>query len=125
MDENALTPPTQAERSQAGRALRKIAPRSSQAGWAAPPRRPDPVAQLVAQDKVRIPELVPIRHGRMAVSPFTFLRGAAAVMARAVAAGANVRRISEQLVSVALDETSTRADVEALWSWFAPGADQP
>ncbi|MFN7694163.1 MAG: aminomethyl-transferring glycine dehydrogenase [Burkholderiales bacterium] len=49
----------------------------------------------------------------------------AAVMARAVAAGANVRRISEQLVSVALDETSTRADVEALWSWFAPGAEQP
>jgi len=50
---------------------------------------------------------------------------AAAVMARAVAAGANVRRISEQLVSVALDETTTRADVEALWSWFAPGAEQP
>ncbi|MEI7521495.1 MAG: DUF2252 family protein, partial [Thermoleophilia bacterium] len=82
MNENALTPPTQAERSQAGRALRKIVPRSSQAGWNAPPRRPDPVAQLVAQDKVRIPDLVPIRHGRMAVSPFTFLRGAAAVMAR-------------------------------------------
>ena len=50
---------------------------------------------------------------------------AAAVMARAVAAGANLRRISDQLVSVALDETSTRADVEALWSWFAPDADQP
>ncbi len=82
MHESALTPPTQDERSQAGRALRKIVPRSSQAGWTAPPRRPDPVAQLVAQDKVRIPELVPIRHGRMAVSPFTFLRGAAAVMAR-------------------------------------------
>jgi len=78
MYENAHTPPTQDERSQAGRALRKIVPRSSQAGWTAPPRRPDPVAQLVAQDKVRIPELVPIRHGRMAVSPFTFLRGAAA-----------------------------------------------
>ena len=61
MDENALTPPTQDERSQAGRALRKIVPRSSQAGWTAPPRRPDPVAQLVAQDKVRIPELGPIR----------------------------------------------------------------
>ncbi len=66
----------------AGRALRKLVPRSSQAGWTAPPRRADPVAQLIAQDKVRIPDLVPIRHGRMAVSPFTFLRGAAAVMAR-------------------------------------------
>ena len=82
MHENAPTQPTQSERTQAGRALRKIVPRSSQAGWTAPQRRPDPVAQLVAQDKVRIPELVPIRHGRMAVSPFTFLRGAAAVMAR-------------------------------------------
>ena len=82
MHENAPIPPPQDERLAAGRALRKVAPRSSQAGWTAPPRRPDPVAQLIAQDKVRIPDLVPIRHGRMAVSPFTFLRGAAAVMAR-------------------------------------------
>ena len=82
MHENAPVPPTDAERRAAGRALRKAVPRSSQAGWTTPARRPDPVAQLIAQDKVRIPELVPIRHGRMAVSPFTFLRGAAAVMAR-------------------------------------------
>ena len=82
MHENAPIPPTQAERREAGRALRKVVPRSSQAGWTPPPRRPDPVAQLIAQDRVRIPELVPIRHGRMVVSPFTFLRGAAAIMAR-------------------------------------------
>ena len=82
MHENAPVRLTQDERMAAGRALRKLVPRSSQAGWTPPPRRPDPVAQLIAQDKVRIPELVPIRHGRMAVSPFTFLRGAAAVMAR-------------------------------------------
>jgi hypothetical protein len=62
MHENAPIPPTQAERHEAGRALRKVVPRSSQAGWTPPPRRPDPVAQLIAQDKVRIPELVPIRH---------------------------------------------------------------
>jgi uncharacterized protein (DUF2252 family) len=43
--------------------------------------RPDPVGLLVAQDTTRLPELVPIRHGRMRVSPFTFYRGAAAIMA--------------------------------------------
>jgi glycine dehydrogenase len=47
---------------------------------------------------------------------------AAAVMARALAAGANLRRLSATHVSVALDETITRADVEALWSWFSPGS---
>jgi glycine dehydrogenase len=50
----------------------------------------------------------------------------AAVMARAVAARANLRRVSATLVGIALDETTTRADVEALWSWFAPdGATLP
>jgi len=47
---------------------------------------------------------------------------AATVMARAVAAGANLRKLSDKHVSVALDETTTRADVEALWSWFAPAS---
>ncbi len=46
----------------------------------------------------------------------------ATVMARAVAAGANLRKISDKHVAVALDETTTRADVEALWSWFAPSS---
>ena len=50
----------------------------------------------------------------------------ASVMAKAVAAGANLRRLSSTQVSVALDETTTRADLEALWSWFAPdGATRP
>ncbi|PZP29961.1 MAG: glycine dehydrogenase (aminomethyl-transferring) [Roseateles depolymerans] len=47
---------------------------------------------------------------------------AAAVMGRALAAGANLRRLSDTLVGVALDETTTRADVEALWAWFAPAS---
>jgi uncharacterized protein (DUF2252 family) len=49
--------------------------------WEAPSDRPDPVALLQAQDAARVPELVPIRYGRMLVSPFAFFRGAAAVMA--------------------------------------------
>jgi uncharacterized protein (DUF2252 family) len=78
-------PPTPDERRQAGRALRKITPRSSLAGFTPPARRFDPLRVLLQQDRTRIPDLVPIRHGRMAVSPFTFLRGAAAVMARDIA----------------------------------------
>ena len=79
-------PPTPAERRAAGRALRKVTPRSALAGFDPPARRFDPLKVLAAQDRVRIPELVPIRYGRMSVSPFTFLRGAAAVMARDIAA---------------------------------------
>ena len=82
MYDDTPTAPSQAQRREAGRALRKAVPRSAHAGWAAPARRADPVAQLIAQDNARLPDLVPIRHGRMAASPFTFLRGAAAVMAR-------------------------------------------
>jgi uncharacterized protein (DUF2252 family) len=69
------------ERAAAGRAARSVARRSSHAEWAAPAHRADPVAIIEAQDARRVPELVPIRHGRMAASPFTFYRGAAAVMA--------------------------------------------
>lgn len=79
-------PPTPAERRAVGRALRKVTPRSALAGFDPPARRFDPLKVLAAQDRVRIPELVPIRYGRMSVSPFTFLRGAAAVMARDIAA---------------------------------------
>jgi uncharacterized protein (DUF2252 family) len=69
------------ERAAAGRAARSVARRSSHSEWAAPAHRADPVAIIEAQDARRVPELVPIRHGRMAASPFTFYRGAAAVMA--------------------------------------------
>lgn len=69
---------TSAER---GRAARKVAPRSGFGAWAPAPDRRDPIAILEEQATSRVPELVPIRYGRMAVSPFTFFRGAAAVMA--------------------------------------------
>ena len=70
-----------ADRTGAGRELRKEVPRSSHGDWEAAADRPDPVAVLVAQGKSRVPELLPIRYGRMAESPFGFYRGAAAGMA--------------------------------------------
>ncbi len=73
-----LQPGESAER---GRAARGTAPRSAHGDWAPAPDRPDPVAVLTAQAASRLQELVPIRYGRMLVSPFTFYRGAAAVMA--------------------------------------------
>ncbi len=69
------------ERAAAGRAARSRAPRSSHGEWAPSSGRDDPVAILEGQSKSRVPELVPIRYARMVVSPFTFYRGAAAVMA--------------------------------------------
>ncbi len=56
-------------------------PRSAHARWEPPAGRRDPVAVLAEQNATRLPELVPIRHGRMLVSSFTFFRGAAALMA--------------------------------------------
>jgi len=64
-----------------GRSLRKVANRSAHGSWEPSPDRPDPIEVLRAQDAERVPELVPIRYGRMAASPFAFFRGAAAVMA--------------------------------------------
>jgi uncharacterized protein (DUF2252 family) len=69
-----------AERAAAGRAARSVARRSSHAAWEPPPDREDPVAILERQALTRVPELVPIRYGRMSASPFAFFRGAAAVM---------------------------------------------
>jgi uncharacterized protein (DUF2252 family) len=69
------------ERLEEGRAERESVPLEAHGEWAAPNDRPDPVGVLEAQDATRVPELVPIRHGRMIVSPFTFYRGSAAIMA--------------------------------------------
>jgi uncharacterized protein (DUF2252 family) len=74
------------ERAATGKAARSVAPRSAHAEWEPPANRRDPVAIIEAQDATRVPELVPIRHGRMAASAFTFYRGAAAVMAADLAA---------------------------------------
>jgi uncharacterized protein (DUF2252 family) len=64
-----------------GRERRRAIARSAHAGWSPPADRPDPVATIEAEDADRVPDLVPIRHARMAASPFAFLRGSAAVMA--------------------------------------------
>jgi uncharacterized protein (DUF2252 family) len=72
---------TKAERTASGKLERSQVPRSAHAGWEPPSVRRDPVAVLEEQAQTRVPELVPIRHGRMLVSPFTFYRGAAALMA--------------------------------------------
>ncbi len=69
-----------AERVARGRDAREQVPRSSHATWEPPTRRSDPVELLEAQAKTRVGELVPIRHGRMLVSPFTYFRGAALPM---------------------------------------------
>jgi uncharacterized protein (DUF2252 family) len=69
------------DRLAAGKALRDRCPRKSHALWKAPAKRPDPIALLVASSKGRLSKLLPLRYGRMMVSPFTFYRGAAAVMA--------------------------------------------
>ncbi|HMD45840.1 MAG TPA: DUF2252 domain-containing protein [Acidimicrobiales bacterium] len=64
-----------------GRAARSSAPRSGHARFEGAPDRPDPIAVLEHQAASRVAELIPIRYGRMLVSPFTFYRGAAAIMA--------------------------------------------
>jgi uncharacterized protein (DUF2252 family) len=70
-----------AERAAAGKAARTKARRSAHGEWEPAADRADPIAILEGQARSRVQELVPIRYGRMAVSPFTFYRGAAAVMA--------------------------------------------
>lgn len=70
-----------AERFAKGEELRTKVPRSSHAAWKPPKGRPDPLRLITESDKGRVPELIPIRHGRMMKSPFTFYRGAALNMA--------------------------------------------
>jgi uncharacterized protein (DUF2252 family) len=72
---------TLADRAAAGRAARAAVPRSAHAALVERPDRPDPVELLQEQGRSRVPELVPIRYGRMAASPFAFYRGAALGMA--------------------------------------------
>ncbi|QES04485.1 DUF2252 domain-containing protein [Streptomyces venezuelae] len=77
---------TPSERAARGKAARKRVSRSSHGRWIPSSQRPDPVDVLERQAVDRLPDLVPLRYGRMAVSPFAFLRGAAAVMAADLAA---------------------------------------
>jgi len=73
--------PSEAERARRGKAARAEVPRSAHAAWEPAPDRPSPVELLEQQAQTRVPELVPIRYGRMLVTPFTFYRGAAYLMA--------------------------------------------
>ena len=72
--------PTPEERAASGKAVRVKVPLEAHADFR-PKRSRDPIRLLLGQDENRVPDLVPIRHGRMLVSPFTFYRGAALVMA--------------------------------------------
>jgi uncharacterized protein (DUF2252 family) len=78
--------PTIEERMSAGKALRERVPRRSHAKWQRPANRPDPIELLKKADRGRLPNLLPIRYGRMRQSPFAFYRGAAALMAADLAA---------------------------------------
>ncbi len=73
--------PSVDERTARGKEARTETPLSAHAGWETGKDRPDPVALLEQQNTTREPDLVPVRHGRMMVSPFTFYRGAAKIMA--------------------------------------------
>ena len=72
---------TPSERSALGKAARRATPRAAHEAWEARSTRPDPVQLLESQAASRVQDLVPIRYGRMLVSPFTFFRGAALIMA--------------------------------------------
>ncbi|WP_406009370.1 DUF2252 domain-containing protein [Streptomyces sp. NBC_00637] len=72
---------TPTDRAGRGRDARKRVSRSAHALWLPSVDRPDPVAMLERQGRDRLPELLPIRYGRMVASPFAFLRGSAALMA--------------------------------------------
>jgi len=79
--ENHARPMTREERQAYGKNRREVVHRVDQANWAPPAQRADPVEALNAVNKDRLPDLVPIKVGRMAMSPFNFFRGAAPLMA--------------------------------------------
>ena len=78
---------TAAERAARGKAVRQKVQRSAHGSWAPAPDRCDPIDLLEEQAETRLPDLVPIRYGRMLESPFAFFRGAAYLMAADLAAG--------------------------------------
>ncbi len=78
---SATRAPSPEDRALAGKALRDKVPRAQHATWRKGENRPDPIDLLQAADGDRLPDLVPIRYGRMLQSPFAFYRGAAGVMA--------------------------------------------
>ncbi|MDH6568938.1 uncharacterized protein (DUF2252 family) [Streptomyces sp. SAI-117] len=81
LDGRELRHRTPRERAALGKAARAAVPRSSHAEFTPGPKRPDPLEIIEKQSATRLPELVPVRYGRMSESPFRFYRGAAAIMA--------------------------------------------
>jgi uncharacterized protein (DUF2252 family) len=127
-----MTSLSSAERLQAGKSLRKVAPRGAHAAWNARAARRDPVAIIEDSSRGRIPELIPIRYGRMVRSPFTFLRGSAALMAHDLAGtpttGIQVQACGDcQLLNFGLFATPERnlifdlndfdETIHAPWEW--------
>jgi uncharacterized protein (DUF2252 family) len=86
-DEKTTSPPlaSRTERKAAGKALRQTVPRSVHSEWKPPRDRPDSISLLEESNKGRVPNLIPIRYGRMLKSPLAYLRGSAIVMARDLA----------------------------------------
>ena len=82
-------PATSKERRRAGQVARKRAQRGSLGYWREGERGHDALNTILAQNQIRIPELVPIRHQRMAATPWNYYRGAAAVMAGDLASQPN------------------------------------
>ncbi len=82
---------TVAERIALGKAARKEVPRRAHGEWEPTPRRRDAVELLEEQAQTRVQELVPIRYGRMLISPFTFFRGGAYLMASDLSDGPRMR----------------------------------
>jgi hypothetical protein len=95
--------PSLDERKALGRSARERVSPSSHSTWAPNAGRPDPIALLEEQNATREPDLVPVRHGRMMVSPFTFYRGAAKIMSADLTdtptAGLNVQLCGDAHIS--------------------------
>jgi len=86
MSAKVIAHPSVGDRRAQGADARIQTPPEAHTGWSPAADRPDPVALLEEQNVTREPDLVPVRHGRMMVSPFTFYRGAAKIMATDLAA---------------------------------------
>ena len=127
-----MTSNSRAERIQAGKALREKVPRAAHAEWKPSAVGRDPVAIIEDSSRGRIPELIPIRYGRMLRSPFTFLRGSAALMAHDLAGtpttGIEVQACGDcQLLNFGLFATPERnlifdlndfdETIHAPWEW--------
>lgn len=95
---NKVNPPpsllTREERLAAGKALRDCVPRTSHAAWKPTANHRDPIAILEQSNKERLPELVPLRYGRMLRNPFAFLRGSAGLMAYDLATTPNTQTVT-------------------------------